>query len=61
MGFMHGGTGCYEMYDQNLEHFASHGFVIVFPHVKSPEKDRSPLVTDTKGKVLAKAINWAIS
>merc|ERR1711990_1239599 len=57
---MHGSTGQYEMYDQNLEHFASHGFVIVFPHIKSPEKDKKPLTTDTKGVYLMKAIDWAL-
>lgn len=61
MGFMHGSTGQYEMYDENLEHFASHGFLIVFPHIKSPEKDKKPLTTDTKGKYLMKAIDWAIA
>lgn len=61
MVFMHGSTGQYEMYEENLELYASHGFVIVFPFIKSPEKDKNPLTTNTDGTYLLKAIKFAES
>jgi dienelactone hydrolase len=59
MTFMHGSTGQWEMYNDNLNHFSSHGFVVVFPFIKSPEKDKNPLTTNTDGKYLLKAIEFA--
>lgn len=47
------------MYDYNLKHFASQGFVIVFPFVKSPEKDKNPFTTNTDGKFIIKGIDMA--
>jgi dienelactone hydrolase len=61
LGFMHGSTGEWDFYSQNLKHFASHGFIVVFPYIKSPEKDKSPLTTDTSGEYLINAVNWAKS
>jgi len=61
LGFMHGSTGQWEMYQENLTHFASHGFVVVFPHIRGPKEDTNPLVTNTNGEYLIKAINWAIA
>ena len=60
LGFMHGSTGEWGMYGENLEHFASHGFVVVFPHIKSPSGDTHWWETNTDGKYLIKAINWAV-
>lgn len=60
IGFMHGSTGEWGMYEENLTHFATHGFVVVFPHIKGPKEDTNPLTTNTNGKYLIKAINWAI-
>ena len=56
---MHGSTGEWDFYSQNLMHFASHGFIVVFPYIKTPEKDKSPLTTDTSGEYLINAVNWA--
>ena len=43
--FMHGSTGQIEMYQENLHTWASHGFVVVFPYIKSPSGDKNPLTT----------------
>jgi dienelactone hydrolase len=59
MTFMHGSTGQWEMYNDNLNHFASHGFAVLFPFIKSPQKDKNPLTTNTDGKYLLKAIEFA--
>jgi len=59
VGFMHGSTGQYEFYNENLELYVSHGFVVVFPYVKSPEKDKNPLTTNTDGTFLLKAVDFA--
>ena len=55
--FMHGSTGQYEMYEDNLKLFASHGAVIIFPFIKSPEKDKNPLTTNTNGEYLIKVLS----
>lgn len=56
VGYMHGSTGQWGFYSENLRHVASHGFLIAFPFIKSPEKDKSPLTTNTDGKYLVKAM-----
>jgi hypothetical protein len=56
---MHGSTGQYQMYEDNLKLFASHGAVIIFPFIKSPEKDKNPLTTNTDGEYLIKSIAYA--
>ena len=61
LGYMHGSTGEWGMYGDNLEHMASHGFVVVFPHIKSPSADKHWWETNTDGKYLIKAIDWAIA
>lgn len=35
--FMHGSTGQYAMYAENLREICTHGFIVVFPFIKSPE------------------------
>mmetsp|Transcript_28009 Transcript_28009/g.55121 ORF Transcript_28009/g.55121 Transcript_28009/m.55121 type:complete len:342 (+) Transcript_28009:60-1085(+) len=57
--FMHGSTGQWEMYQPNLELYASHGFVVIFPFIKSPEKDKNPLTTNTDGTYLLEALDFA--
>jgi dienelactone hydrolase len=57
--FMHGSTGQWDFYADNLKHFASHGVIVVFPFIKSPEKDKKPLTTNTDGTYLIKAIEFA--
>jgi hypothetical protein len=37
------------MYNENFEHYASHGFITLFPHIKGPEADKNPFTTNTKG------------
>lgn len=59
MVFMHGSTGQWGFYNDSLSHIASHGAIIVFPFIKSPEKDKSPLTTNTDGTYLIKAIEYA--
>jgi len=59
LGFMHGSTGEWNMYFENLNHLASHGFVVVFPHIKNPHDDKNPRTFNTDGKYLTKAIDWA--
>ncbi|GMH47667.1 hypothetical protein TL16_g00117 [Triparma laevis f. inornata] len=59
IAFMHGSTGQYQFYNDSLSLIASHGFAVVFPFVKSPEKDKSPLTTNTDGRYLIKAIQYA--
>ena len=61
VGFMHGSTGEWGMYKDNLELYASHGFVVVFPHIKSPSADTHWWETNTDGKYLIKAIEYAIA
>ena len=57
--FMHGSTGQWGFYSQNLEHFSSHGAVVVFPFIKGPEEDKKPLTTNTDGRFLVKAVEYA--
>lgn len=57
--FMHGSTGQIEMYTKILEGYASHGFVVIFPYIKSPEGDKKPLTTNTNGEYLLKAAAFA--
>ena len=56
---MHGSTGEFGMYYKNLEMYASHGAVVVFPFIKSPEEDKHFWVTNTDGEYLIKAIEYA--
>ena len=59
LAFMHGNTGTLEMYLPNLRNYASHGFIVIFPYIKSPKKDKSPLTTNTNGEFLLHAIKFA--
>lgn len=46
--FMHGMTLSWEWYSRHVEYWASHGFVVAFPFVKSEDKDDSVIpVTET--------------
>lgn len=56
--FMHGSTGQIEMYYDNLVNYASHGFIVVFPYIKSPEKDKNPLTTNTDGTYIIHGIEY---
>jgi hypothetical protein len=47
------------MYNENFEHYATHGFITLFPHIKGPEADKNPLTTNTKGDFLIKALEFA--
>ena len=59
IAFMHNSAGEWAMYSDILEHYATHGFIVIFPHIKSPDKDKHPSVTDTKGDYLLKAVDFA--
>ena len=59
VAFMHGSTGQWEMYRDNLELVASHGFGVVFPFIKNPAADAKPLTLETNGKHLLLAIDYA--
>lgn len=56
--FMHGSTGQWEMYTPNIQNYASHGFIVLFPFVKTPEKDKNPFTTNTNGKFLINALDY---
>lgn len=47
------------MYNDNFDHYATHGYIIVFPFVKSPEKDKNPFTTNTDGSILVQGIEHA--
>lgn len=70
--FMHGSTGQFEMYAapvdiaknlsaglKPLNLYASHGFAVIFPYVKSPDEDKSPFTTNTDGEFIIKALEFA--
>ena len=59
VGYNHGGTGQYGMYNDTLNLWASHGFLVVFPFIKNPEADKKIWTTNNDGKYLVQAINWA--
>jgi poly(3-hydroxybutyrate) depolymerase len=39
VAFMHGSTGQWGFYSENLRIYASHGLAVVFPFIESPEGD----------------------
>ena len=60
--FMHGTAAKWQMYGPNLVNYASHGFTVVFPYIKSPEADccQRPIPpTNTNGKFILNGIKWA--
>jgi len=59
MVFSHGTTGEYAMYEHAIQTYASHGFVVIFPHVKSPTEDVKPLTLDPHGKFAIKGVHFA--
>jgi len=61
MVFSHGSTGEYAMYTHAIERYVSHGFVVIFPHIKSPKKDTSPFTLDPKGDFTIKGVDYATS
>ena len=38
--------------------YATHGFVVLFPFIKSPEKDKNPLTTNTNGEYILKGVEF---
>lgn len=59
MVFSHGVTGEWAMYEDAYKRYVSHGFVVVFPHVKSPKDDVSAFTTDPMGKYTTRGFNFA--
>ena len=49
------------MYLPNLRNYASHGFVVIFPYIKSPQADGSkfPPVTNTNGEYILHGLKYA--
>lgn len=60
LAFMHGDACGWEMYQKMLEHYASHGFIVVFPFISSPKADWHHYVTELDGTVLMKSVQWAL-
>lgn len=61
MVFSHGSTGEWLMYKDAFQRYVSHGFVVIFPHIKSPEDDIKALTTDPMGGFTIKGYNFARS
>lgn len=71
--FMHGGTGAFEQwgflpgqtpnsstwYARPLDIYATHGFVVLFPHVKGPAADQKSTTTENNGASILKTIDYA--
>lgn len=47
------------MYEDAFKRYTSHGFVVVFPHIKSPEGDQKALTTDPMGGYTKKGFHFA--
>eukprot|EP00455_Lapot_gusevi_P022758 TRINITY_DN2370_c0_g2_i1.p1 TRINITY_DN2370_c0_g2~~TRINITY_DN2370_c0_g2_i1.p1 ORF type:complete len:331 (-),score=54.87 TRINITY_DN2370_c0_g2_i1:25-1017(-) len=59
MLFMHGTKSQFEQYTPTLGVYASHGFIVVYPYIKGVEEDKSPFTTNTDGKFLISALDFA--
>ena len=59
VAFMHGSTGQWGFYEENLRRYATHGMIVVFPFIESPEQDKNWWVTNTDGAYLVKAVAFA--
>jgi len=57
--FSHGSTGEWLMYKDAFERYTSHGFVVIFPHIKGPEDDQKALTTDPMGGFTTKGVTFA--
>merc|ERR1712137_68446 len=60
MIFSHGSTGEWAMYEDALKQYVSHGFVVVFPHLKGPQEDTSALSVDPLGGYTLKGFHYAL-
>mmetsp|Transcript_84300 Transcript_84300/g.161171 ORF Transcript_84300/g.161171 Transcript_84300/m.161171 type:complete len:340 (-) Transcript_84300:211-1230(-) len=60
MVYSHGATGEYPMYIWALRRYVSHGFVVIGPHIKSPQKDTSPFTLDPHGNFTIKGVHYAV-
>lgn len=61
MVYSHGATGEWAMYEDAFRRFVSHGFVVIFPHIKGPKQDTKSLTTDPMGGFTMKGFNYAKS
>jgi len=59
MVFSHGTTGEFAMYERAIEAYVSNGFIVIFPHVKGPTQDVSPLTLDPHGDFAIKGVHFA--
>lgn len=60
MVFSHGSTGEYAMYETAIKHYVSHGFVVVFPHIKGAKADTKPLTLDPHGGFTIHGFEYAM-
>jgi len=61
MVFSHGSTGEYAMYTHSIQRYVSHGFVVIFPHIKGPKADTGHFTLDPMGNFTIKGVDYAIS
>ena len=59
LAFGHGSDGNWDLYKENLKHYASHGFVVVFPLIASPKNENMFLKANDGGSFIVKAIEYA--
>jgi len=59
MVYSHGATGEYAMYIDAFQRYTSHGFVVIFPHIKSPTDDTSAFTLDPMGGFTTKGVHFA--
>eukprot|EP00933_Yihiella_yeosuensis_P033730 TRINITY_DN2737_c0_g3_i1.p1 TRINITY_DN2737_c0_g3~~TRINITY_DN2737_c0_g3_i1.p1 ORF type:complete len:345 (+),score=55.79 TRINITY_DN2737_c0_g3_i1:96-1130(+) len=57
--FMHGITAEIGMYEANLLGYASQGFVVVFPYIRGPQRDKLPITTNTNGEFIVRGVEFA--
>ena len=58
LAFAHGGTGSWDMTQFSLGHICTHGFAVVFPHIKGPVEDTRFWNADPMGGFMLKAIDY---
>lgn len=59
--FMHGLSATFFVYSHLVDLYASHGFAVIFPFIKSPTWDKLPFITDTNGHAVDRGIEFANS
>lgn len=57
--FSHGSTGEFAMYQSAIERYVSHGFVVIFPHIKGIKEDIEQFTTDPMGGFTTRGLDYA--